>query len=198
MNTTYLKSTLFLTALLISGFLIPQTTQAHCDSMDGPVVQAAQKALETENVTEVLIWVNEAQEKEIRESFRETLEVRGESEQVREVVDRYFYETLVRLHRESEGAPYTGLKPAGTDFGPAIPAAEEALETGSLQEVRALLVEELEKGLHHFFDPAYEAKDFDSDDVEAGREYVHKYVEFLHYVEPVFQALQTDGAGHSH
>lgn len=196
-NNAFKLLTLF--TILGAGLLLtPQSGQAHCDSMDGPVVRAAQKALKTGDVSKVLIWVNEPQEEEIRQSFRETLQVRDESKQIREVVDRYFYETVVRLHRESEGAAYTGLKSAGTDFGPAIPAAEGALKTGSLQEVRDLLVEELEKGLHHFFDPAYEAKEFDSGDVEAGREYVHNYVEFLHYIEPVFQALQTDGAAHSH
>ena len=30
---------------------------AHCDGLDGPVVQAAQQALETGNVNLVLVWV---------------------------------------------------------------------------------------------------------------------------------------------
>jgi hypothetical protein len=45
-----------------------------------------------------------------------------------------------RLHRPGEGAPYTGLKPAGQDFGPVIPAAEHAIESRDLS--RQKLMEE--------------------------------------------------------
>jgi hypothetical protein len=43
----------------------------------------------------------------------------------------YFFETRVCVHREGEGAAYTGLKPAGLDLGPDIPAADKALESGN-------------------------------------------------------------------
>lgn len=199
MYSTILKSSLLITALIFTGLILPKQAEAHCDSMDGPVVLAAQEALETGNADLVLIWVNEEQEDQIRKSFQQTLNVRGENEQVREMADMYFFETLVRLHRESEGAPYTGLKPAGTDFGPVIPAGDYALETGSLQELRDLIVEEFEAGLHSYFDEMMEAKNFNPNDVEAGREFVHKYVEFMHYAEPVYEAVKAEGAAnHAH
>jgi Family of unknown function (DUF6448) len=47
----------------------------------------------------------------------------------REVADRYFFETVVRVHRAAEGASFTGLKPAGLDVGPIIPVAERAIES---------------------------------------------------------------------
>ena len=47
--------------------------------------------------------------------------------------------TIVRVHRASEGAPYTGLKPAGVDLGPAVPAADRALDTGSTESLERLL-----------------------------------------------------------
>lgn len=199
MYSTLLKSSLLITALLFTGLMLPNQAEAHCDSMDGPVVLAAHKALETGDVNLVLIWVNEGQEDQIRKSFQQTLDVRDENEQVRQMADIYFFETLVRLHRESEGAPYTGLKPAGTDFGPVIPAGDQALETGSLKELRDLIVEEFEAGLHTYFDEMMEAKEFNADDVEAGRDFVHKYVKFMHYAEPVYEAVKAEGAAnHSH
>lgn len=199
MYSTILKSSLLITALLFTGLMLPKQAEAHCDSMDGPVVLAAQEALETGNMNLVLIWVNEEQEEQIRESFHKTLDVRDESEQVREMADMYFFETLVRLHRESEGAPYTGLKPAGTDFGPVIPAGDHALEIGSLKELRDLIVSEFESGLHAYFDKMMEAKEFDANDVEAGREFVHSYVEFMHYAEPVYSAVKAESAAnHAH
>lgn len=188
------KTAALITSILLAGLFLPQPAAAHCDSMDGPVVLAAQEALETKNVNLVLIWVNEGQEQELRASFRQTLEVRGNSEKVRKLADRYFFETVVRLHRESEGAPYTGLKPAGTDFGPAIPAADKALESGSLAEVRDLIVEKFEEELHAYFDNVMGAKEFDPENIEAGREFVRKYVQFMHYVEPVYETVKADNA----
>lgn len=199
MYLTTFKSSILMAVLLITGMLLPKTTEAHCDSMSGPVVLAAQEALATGNVNLVLIWVNQEQEDEIRESFRKTLNIRDENEQVREMADMYFFETLVRLHRESEGAPYTGLKPAGTDFGPVIPAGDHALETGSLKELRDLIVREFETALHVYFDEMMEAKEFEPNDIEAGRKFVHKYVEFMHYAEPVYHAVKAEGAvDHAH
>lgn len=193
------KLTALITALFFAGLFLPQSASAHCDSMDGPVVLAARDALETGDVNKVLIWVNEAQEQEVIESFQQTLEVRSENDKVRKLADRYFFETVVRLHRESEGAPYTGLKPAGTDFGPAIPAADQALASGSLAEVRDLVVEKFEAGLHAYFEEVMNAKDFNPDNIEAGREFVHKYVQFMHYVEPVYETVEASiAAGHSH
>lgn len=193
------KLTALFTALFFVGLYLPQSASAHCDSVDGPVVLAAQEALEAGDVNKVLIWVNEGQEQEVVESFQQTLEVRNENKKVRELADRYFFETVVRLHRESEGAPYSGLKPAGTDFGPAIPAADKALESGSLVEVRDLIVEKFEAGLHAYFDEVMSAKEFNPDNIEAGREFVHKYVEFMHYVEPVYETVESGNAtSHSH
>ena len=56
--------------------LTPPRALAHCDGLDGPVVKAAQRALETRNPALVLIWVQEQDEPEIREAFEQTLAVR--------------------------------------------------------------------------------------------------------------------------
>ena len=198
LSTKLIKLKSLLGLLLLGIFLIPQNAEAHCDSMDGPVVLAAQKALETGDINGVLIWVFPDQEEEVKAAFQQTMEVRDTNEEVREMADMYFFETVVRLHRESEGAPYTGLKPAGTDFGPAIPAADKALETGSLKEVHDLIVSELEKGLHMYLEEAEELKNFAPDDVEAGRDYVEAYVKYMHYIEPVYEVVTSGASHHSH
>jgi hypothetical protein len=93
-------------------------------SLDGPVVKAAQRALDTRNPAFALIWVQATDEPEIRTAFERTLAVRGLSPQAKQLADRFFFETLVRVHRAGEGAPFTGLKPAGRDLGPAIPGRQ--------------------------------------------------------------------------
>jgi hypothetical protein len=98
--------------------LTPARAFAHCDGLDGPVVKAAQRALETRNPALALIWVQEKDEREIQNAFDQALAVRELSPQAKALADRFFFETLVRVHRAGEGAPFTGLKPAGRDLGP--------------------------------------------------------------------------------
>ena len=121
-----------LAVLAAAAFLAPQTAKAHCDGLDGPVVKAAQKALAEGNVNLVLIWVQQNDEAEIKHAFEKTLAVRKLNAEAKELADLYFFETLVRIHRAGEGAPYTGLKPAGRDLGPAIPASDKPSKPATL------------------------------------------------------------------
>lgn len=75
---------------ILISLAAPGAAYAHCDTMDGPVVKAAQKALATGNVKLVLLWVRPEDEPEIRSAFDKTLQTRDQSPQVREQVDRYF------------------------------------------------------------------------------------------------------------
>lgn len=171
---------------------------AHCDALDGPVIKAAQKALETGIVNLVLIWVQPKDEAEIRGAFEQTVKVRKLNAEAKQLADMYFFETLVRVHRAGEGAPYTGLKPAGLDRGPAIPAGDKALETGSAEPLFKLLSEMMHNSLHETFTTAKAKKNFNENDVEAGREFVLAYVTFIHYVEGLYEAAQRPAQGHSH
>jgi hypothetical protein len=164
--------------------------------MDGPVVKAAQEALESENVSLVLIWVKEKDEAQIKEAFNNTLVVRKLSPEAKDLADMYFFETVVRIHREGEGASYTGLKPAGLDLNPAIPAADEALETGSPEKLVQLLTNATENGTREEFNKVMEKKNFSADNVSAGREYVKAYVPFIHYIERIYKAATAPVEGH--
>ena len=110
--------------------------------------------------------------------------------------DAYFFETLVRIHRVGEGAAYTGLKPAGRDLGPAIPAADLALSSGDVTALTALLAGQVREGLIETFTPARAAANYQPDNVAAGREYVERYVMFIHYVEAMSDAATHPAKGH--
>lgn len=185
-----------LAILAVAAFLAPSRAQAHCDGLDGPVVKAAQKALVEGNVNLVLVWVQKADETEVKRAFDQTLAVRKLNPAARELADMYFFETLVRIHRTGEGASYTGLKPAGRDLGPAIPAGDKALETGSVDPVVKLLTEKIEHGLREHFAAVVAKRKFAQNDIAAGRESVEAYVEYIHYVEGVFQAATSAAHGH--
>ena len=171
---------------------------AHCDGLDGPVVSAARRALETANPNLVLIWVQKPDEAEIKRVFDHTVAVRRLSAEARELADRYFFETLLRIHRAGEGAPFTGLKPAGRDLGPAIPAADNALRDANIDGVLKLLTDSLERGVREHFQRARDAKDFDRNDVDAGRNFVKAYVEYIHCVEALYRQATSPVYGHYH
>jgi hypothetical protein len=163
--------------------LVPRAALAHCDTLDGPVVKDARVALDAKDVTPVLKWVSHDNEGEIREAFQHALGVRALGPDARALADRFFFETLVRVHREGEGAPYTGLKPAGTAVDPGIAASDRALEGGTVDPLVKLLTAEVDRGLRHRFAQAAEARKHAAESVEKGREYVAAYVEFMHYAE---------------
>jgi len=162
--------------------LLPNQSLAHCDTMDGPVVQAAKVALEKGDITPVLKWVKPEQEGELRAAFSKTQSVRTQSPAAKELADMYFFETLVRLHRAGEGAPYEGLKPAGQQE-PIIVETDKALERGSEENLVQEMTNALREGVGQRFAEAMEAKRHSEESVEAGRKFVEAYVEYVHYVE---------------
>lgn len=164
---------------------------AHCDTMDGPVVATARTALEKGDPTPVLQWVERDREDEVKAAFTKTIAARKASPEAREVADLWFFESLVRIHRAGEGESYTGLKPAGTPREPGVRAADLALESGDVDELAKDLATAVVDGVRRRFARAIDAKKRSDGSVEAGREYVAAYVEFLHYVE----RLHADVAG---
>jgi hypothetical protein len=171
--------------------------RAHCDTLDGPVVTSAREALAEGDVAIVLPWVEKDREEEIREAFTLVMAVRGKGEKERELADRFFFETVVRIHREGEGASFTGLKPAGLDLGPAIPAADKALETGDPKPLLKLIEAQVREGIHKHYAEAREKKAHAGESVEAGRAFVQAYVPYVHFVERLHEAATTPAA-HGH
>ncbi len=190
------RSSITLTAAFLTFSCLPQGIFAHCDGEDGPVVVAAKMALEKGNVDYVLIWVRENEEAEIIKAFDKAMSVRKLNPDAKDMADHYFFETLVRIHRAGEGAPYTGLKPVGLDLGPAIPAADKAIESGKLEAVKTLLTRSVQAGLAERFKDVSVKKNYQADNLQAGREYVEAYVKFIHYVEGVYQMAKHGPTGH--
>lgn len=168
----------------------------HCDTLDGPVVKAARLALERGSVHLILPYVPKQSEPELRRAFDRAVRVRVLSPEAKETVDYWFFETAVRLHRAGEGAPYTGLKPAGLDPGPAVPRAERAVETGRLEEISRFLHDTLEEQLHHRFHLMLERRNYDEHDVDAARAYIQAMLGFVVYAHAVYTALHTSPHEH--
>lgn len=180
------KKLLFAVAVAALLLLAPVFASAHCDTMDGPVVAAAASALRTGDIKPVLIWIKPEHEKEVRSAFLKASSVRKQGEAAKELADKYFFETVVRLHRMGEGEPYTGIKPSGTPLHPAVAAGEKALSTGSADQLQAELNKKLSAALAEKFTRVIEARPHQQESVEAGRAYVAAYVDFMHFVEQIY------------
>ena len=159
----------------------------------------ARTALEDGNVNPVLAYAPAAAEEEIRAAFERSRKVRGLGGDARDLADHAFLETVIRLHRAGEGAAYTGLKPAGIDYGPVIPAAEKAVQTGDLAALKAVLVEEIEHALTERLALVRELKDVPLDpktsaEVPHARERVSAELGFITFAETLRQAAHGRGA----
>lgn len=191
------KGLIITMALMALAWVHPGRGFAHCDTLDGPVIQDARKALARKDVTPVLKWIPQEDEKTIRGAFEKTLAVRALGNEARELADLYFFETLVRIHRQSEGAPYTGLKPAGV-VDPIIAEADRSLESGSAEKLENQVLEAVKQGIHEtYHETVYAKKNMDTS-VAAGREFVKAYVTFVHYVERLYQDAHNRVAHDSH
>ena len=179
---------------IVCIMLISNDAFAHCDTIDGPVVKDARIALEAGNIFPVLKWISKNDEAAITKAFESTLQVRALSDDAKEMADTYFFETLVRIHREGEGFPYTGLKPAGA-VEPPIAAADNALEDKNVQGLAKKISNAVMQKIEELFKEVIETEKRKDENVEAGRRYVEAYVGYTHFIEGI-HTMVSEGAHH--
>ncbi len=187
-----------LTTLSVFAFLsivYVGNASAHCDTLDGPVVATARTALDKGDITPLLKWVRPEEEKKIQAAFQKTLTMRDKGSEVKELAEMYFFETLVRIHREGEGAPYTGLKP-GEAVDPAVALADKALGNGNVDILVNVLSNAMANGIRKRFQHARETQNHADDSIAAGREFVESYVIFTHYIEGLHGLIKGGAAHH--
>jgi len=183
---------LMMVIFLMALFALPAS--AHCDSYDGPVITDAVKALETNNVGLVLKWIDVEQEQEIISLFEKTYRLKSGDQEVYGIVKKHFFETLVRLHRETEGEPYTGLKPAGSTEH-IIQLSDRALENGDIDSLAGKLTNLTGQVIQEKYEKvAALHRDRDAS-VEKGRAYVAAYVDYTHTLKAIHDLL-AHGGGH--
>jgi hypothetical protein len=190
-----INGAVFISVLFLAMTFMTGQVFAHCDTMDGPVVKDAQVALEKNDITPVLKWVKKDAEPEVRSAFQMATVERTKNPQNKEASDKKFFETLIRIHRAGEGASFTGLKPAGT-VEPIVAEADKALDTGSVTELTDKMTHHLTEGVTERFNRAIETRKHKDESVEAGREYVEAYVQYMHYVAGIHTAAAGKGGHH--
>lgn len=167
---------------------------AHCDTMNGPVIPEARAALDKGDVTPLLKWVGKGDEAEVKAAFARAVVVRAQGPEAKELADRYFLETLVRLHRAGEGAPYTGIREEPVE--PIVALADQALAGGSADEMIGKISGHLAESIREKFNAVMKAGKNKDRSVEAGREFVKAYVIYMHYIEGIHAAIMSAGGHH--
>lgn len=161
----------------------PMMAGTHCDTMDGPTAADGKKALESNNINYALKWILPEYEDELRAIFEKSIKVRTLSPEAKELADTYFLENLVRIHRAGEGEPFEGLKPSGTPMDKKVAAADKCVEVGNLSPLDGMISPEELSELREKFEKVMTLKDYDINDVQAGREYIEAYVSFFKTAE---------------
>lgn len=183
-NLIKTKTVLAASMLIVANFAMSGTASAHCDGLDGPVIIEARSALEKKDVTPLLKWVPKNGEPAIKAAFVQTLSERAGGKGHQEAADLKFFEELVRVHRESEGAPFTGIKPAG-QIAPVVAEADAALDKKNVDHLAKHIAALVEKSIRDKFEKAAHSKEYADQSVEKGREFVSNYVQYVHFVEEV-------------
>lgn len=167
---------------------------AHCDTTGGPIIPEARVALEKGDMTSILKWIKKDNEAEIKAAFKKAVAVRAKGPEAKELADQYFLETLIRMHRSGEGAPYTGIKDEAVE--PIVAMADKALAEGSVDDMTSKISGHMAGAIKEKFNKALEAKKNKNRSVEAGREFVEAYVSYMHYIEGIHNAIMSAGDHH--
>lgn len=162
---------------------IPIQSLAHCDSVAGPVAKDVKLALESGKLDPVVKWIRAADEPELRTVFNSVIKVRRSGGEAASLADHYFLETAVRLHRASEGEPYTGLKPAAAVEEPAPAMVDEAIRTYSFKTLSDSVSSSIREELDRRIEMLKGARAHVNESPARGREYVRSYIELVHYIE---------------
>ncbi len=159
-----------------------------------PVIKDAVKALNSNNVNLVLKWITPEQEKEITSLFHKTYALKNNDKEVYEIVEKHFFETLVRLHREAEGAPYTGLKPAGSTKQ-IIQMTDKALQEDNIEGFLIKLESSLNNVVQEKYKKVAELYKVKDNSIDQGRAFVEAYVDYTHTIEAIHHFIEN-GATH--
>lgn len=186
-----LPSLLFIIILFTS-----RATFAHCDSYDGPVIKDAMQALETNRVNMVLKWVDQTSEDEITTLFNSTYELKNGNKEIYEIVKTHFFETLVRLHRATEGVGYTGLKPAGS-ASPIVKMVDHSIDDQSVDDLLIKFTAHIDKVIREKYEKVRELSMVQNASLEQGRAYVAAYVNYMHTLEGIHSVIEHGSSGHS-
>lgn len=113
------------------------------------------------------------------------------------IVEKHFLETLVRLHRATEGVGYTGLKPAGS-VSPIIAMADESIVSHSIEDLASKFTAHIEQVVREKYDRVVALSLVKNESLEQRRAYVAAYVAYTHTLEEIHGIIEHGPGAHEH
>lgn len=165
------------------------------DMTNGPVMGAAKMALDKGNVNYVLIWVPEESENKLKNLFEKTFCESRAGKDMEDIAINWYFETVKRLHRAGERRLYTCMNPDGSDERSVVPKVKRAIETGEADEIIGFIPKTKEHDFRHRLHHLIEKKNYDVNNVAAGREYVAEFIDFIIYLHH-FCTSSSGESGH--
>lgn len=186
-----LRCAVIVISILVSlCFIAAPMAYSHTEMMDGPVAKDAKLALEKNDIMPIFKWLNKETEVEGCEAFTKAMTLRTKGPELKELADKWFVETVIRLHRQGAGAP-TALKASGAKMSPAAKAADAAIESGSLDALNKVLSDAAAAALKDRLAKVQEKKKKMDESIDTGREYVDAYIDYIHCAEDIYTAATT-------
>lgn len=182
----------FVSFVFLTLLLLPYPAFSHCDTMQGPVIKDAKRALNSGELSHVLKWIGVDQEAELMKNFQKLVQLRKQGDLAREVADDYFFETVVRLHREYEGAPYTGIKATDDHVPTYIKQLDKAIVSENIKPFLEKVLTHTRETIQAEFDQTVQNKRLAGNSIEDGRRYVAAYVDFIHHVQAIVMAVHGE------
>lgn len=145
----------------------------------GPVMKAAQMALESGNARHILIWVPEGSENTVRNLLEKAC---CEQYSQKNRATQWYFETVQRLHRSGMRSCYSGPDPFISGEIPIIQKADEAIETGNFEELSSMVPDMHISEARQRFYTIREMRNNPADTPAAGRKYVSAYLDFITYL----------------
>jgi hypothetical protein len=175
--------------LMIFGILLIAANLlfAYCETLEESLVRDARKALDQRQVALAFKWVKKDRESEIRTAFDRAVKERETNPATQETTDNIFFQTLGRVHCEGENFPFLGKNPAGPDVHPIRQAIDRALSEDEVDDLTQKITVEVSQGIHDRFNQVRRFESGQQDDVDAARQYVGAYVDYVDYVEKIHQ-----------
>jgi hypothetical protein len=168
----------------------------HYDTRNGPVMKAAKIALETGNVNYVLIWVPEESENQLKNLLEKTFCKRRDGKDVQDVTIDWYFKTVSRLHRSGERVLYTCIKSEGLDENQIVVNLERAIEIGDVEEIMGGIPNTREGNLRQRLRNVMDKRNYDVNNIAAGRAYVSAFIDFIVYVHNLSASIPGE-EGHA-
>jgi hypothetical protein len=164
-------------------------------SRKGPVLNAAQRALETGDANYILIWIPEESENTLKNLLEKTCCYRNTRNPAQNPDASWYFSTMNRLHVRYCGPHHLELSTKTTEEKKIIFLVERACESGGFEEIPAVIRDTSGGEMRQRFNDVMQKKKYDPGNIAAGRAYVSAFTGFIAWLNTLSSGSRGDLRG---